>query len=143
MQWSARWSQDTPPDMDDVAEFTDSELFAKLNSFLQESYHAQPKLSYSKCSLQKGWNVKYQKGGKSLCTLYPMMGYFIALVVIGQKEEAEASLLMPQCSSYTKRLFDTTPFSAGGKWLMINVTEPEILEDVKNLIKIRVSPKQV
>ncbi|WP_423245054.1 DUF3788 family protein [Heliorestis acidaminivorans] len=26
-------------------------------------------MTYSKCSAQPGWNVKYKKSGKSLCTL--------------------------------------------------------------------------
>jgi hypothetical protein len=38
--------------------------------------------------------VKYQNSGKSLCTLYPMEGYFIALVVIGAKEEEEVEMAL-------------------------------------------------
>jgi len=32
--------------------------------------------------MQKGWNVKYQKSGKSLCTLYPEQDSFTVLIVI-------------------------------------------------------------
>ena len=70
-----------------------------------------------------------------------MEGFFIALVTIGNKELTETELLMPVCTKYIQELYQTVPFSLGGKWLMINVTEKEILEDTKNLIKIRVAPK--
>jgi hypothetical protein len=77
--------------------------------------------------MKPGWNVKYQKSGKSLCTLYPMEGFFIALVVIGNKESFEAELMLPLLSSYTQSLYQNTAFSAGGRWLMINVTDQTIL----------------
>ncbi|KAB2952754.1 DUF3788 family protein [Heliorestis acidaminivorans] len=36
---------------------------------MEEAYQAKPHITYSKCSAQPGWNVKYKKSGKSLCTL--------------------------------------------------------------------------
>jgi len=70
-----------------------------------------------------------------------MESYFITLVVVGAREEAEAELLMPLCSDYTQKLYEQTAFSAGGRWLMMNVTDEKVLEDAKNLIKLRVKPK--
>jgi hypothetical protein len=70
-----------------------------------------------------------------------MNGYFIALIVIGNKEVPDTELFLPMCSRYVQDLYKKTSFSCGGRWLMINVTDKEILEDVKNLIKIRVKPK--
>ena len=93
--------------------------------------------------MQRGWNLKYQKGGKSLCTLYPMENYFIALIVIGNKEMHEAELFIPVSSKYTQDLYQKTAYSAGGRWLMMNVTDRKILDDAINLIKIRVNPKAI
>ena len=70
-----------------------------------------------------------------------MEGYFIALVVIGNKEINETELILPSCSEHIQDLYKNSPFSLGGKWLMINVTDKKILEDVEMLIKIRVLPK--
>lgn len=140
MAWKILYSQGSPPTLDAIAKFVNNELWERLTSFLQNTYHIQPKLSYSQCSLQPGWNVKYKKGGTSLCTLYPMEGYFIALVVVGQKEVHAVELEMSSYSKYTQRLYKDAPFSAGGCWLMIHVTEPGILDDVIRLIQIRVKP---
>lgn len=141
MEWRTLYSQSNPPVLDDISDYANTRLWQRLNSFLQNTYQIQPKLSYSQCSMQPGWNIKYQKSGKSLCTLYPMEGFFITLVVIGNKENFEAELMLPSFSKYTQSLYQNTAFSAGGRWLMINVTEPAILDDVINLIQIRVNPQ--
>lgn len=137
MEWIEAFPQSRQPTAEEIASFIGGDLWPELNRFLREDYHVEPSHSYSGCSAQPGWNVKYQKSGKSLCTLYPMEGFFIALVVVGNKEMAEAELSMPLCSEYTQEIFRQTAFSAGGKWLMLHVTSPQILEDVKRLIQIR------
>lgn len=96
-----------------------------------------PKMDYSKCSMQKGWNVKYKKGGRSIYTLYPMNGYFIVLIVIGAKEQFESEFAIESCSSYVRDIYNKTPFSCGGRWLMIEVKDMEVLEEVFKLIQIR------
>lgn len=141
MEWNQSFGKSDSPSFKDIGLFIGNELWEKLNSFLQDTCHVQPKLSYSQCSMQPGWNVKYQKNGKSLCTLYPMEGFFIALVVIGNKETHETELLLPSLSQYTQELYRSTAFSAGGRWLMINVAEPETLSDVLTLIQIRAKTK--
>jgi hypothetical protein len=141
MEWNALYDQSNPPSLDDISKYVNSALWEKLNSFLQNNYHIQPKLSYSRCSMQPGWNVKYQKSGKSLCTLYPREDFIIALVVIGNKESHEAELMLASFSEYTQSLYQNTVFSAGGRWLMINITEPAILKDVICLIQMRIKSK--
>ncbi|WP_283606466.1 DUF3788 domain-containing protein [Faecalispora anaeroviscerum] len=137
MEWTQLYGPDRQPSAAEIAEYSNNPLWGEINRFLQQNYEAQPSYSYSSCFAQPGWNVKYQKGGRSLCTLYPMDGYFIALVVIGAAEQAEAELLMPMCDRYTQELFSNTAFSAGGRWLMMGVTSEAILEDVKYLIQTR------
>jgi len=135
--WSERYNQSNEPTMANISNFVNNELWDELCKFIETSYACLPRIEYSKCSMQRGWNVKYKKGGKSLCTLYPMEGFFIALVVIGEKEQLEAEFLMTNCSDYIQKLYHNTPFSCGGRWLMIEITKQEILDDVMELIQIR------
>ena len=137
MEWINLYGPDRQPGAAEIARYINSSLWEEMNHFLQENYETQPDYSYSGCSAQPGWNVKYQKAGRSLCTLYPMDGYFIALVVIGAKEQTEAELLMPMCDSDTQKLFANTAFSAGGRWLMISVTNEAVLQDAERLIQLR------
>ena len=99
-------------------------------------------MSYSKCAAQPGWNIKYQKSGKSLCTLYPMEGYFIGLVVVGAKEEEEVEMALGTFTPYVQELYRKSSFSCGGRWLMIEVKNISVLQDIKSLIAIRVRPKK-
>ncbi len=139
MEWCELYGRVHQPAYENFSEYVNCDLWLELNSYLQETYHIPPKIEYSGCSMQKGWNIKYRKGGKSLCTLYPMQGYFIALAVIGEREINEAQLLMPLCSEYTQNLFKQTVSGYSGKWMMIDVKKPDVLHDVKKIIELRVS----
>ncbi len=141
MLWSELYGSEIEPDDKNIESYINSSLWNDMNSYLKETYSVEPVKSYSKCSAQRGWNIKYKKASKSLCTLYPMEGYFIALVVIGAKEQTEAELYLNAATDYVKSLYEKTPFSAGGRWMMINVTDEDILKDVKRLIEIRRSVK--
>ena len=145
MEWSLIYGSDRQPDNEDITDFIGkgAPLWAGLKTYLEHTYGVPSKMSYSKCSAQPGWNMKYQKSGKSLCTMYPMEGYFIALIVIGTKEETEveSAAALGRFTPYMTELYRRTAFSCGGRWLMIQVTDREILEDVKKLITIRVRPK--
>ena len=91
MSWVNLYSADRQPTKAEIAEYIANPLWDEMNDFLRKNYKVEPSYSYSACSGQPGWNIKYQKAGRSLCTLYPMSGYFIALVVIGAKEQVEAA----------------------------------------------------
>lgn len=144
MEWSELYGSSREPDDENIRAFIGASepLWKELKSYLEDTYQVSSKMSYSKCSAQPGWNVKYRKGGKSLCTLYPVKDCFIVLVVIGTREEAEveAAVTLGVFSDYLCRLYQGTAFSCGGRWLMISVTDQAVLEDVKRLIAIRVKP---
>ncbi len=85
--------------------------------------------------------MKYKKGGRALCTLYPDEGAFTALISISANDMPEAELLLPTFSDYLRELYARTSEFNGARWLMIRVTDPRVLEDVKTLIRLRVAPK--
>jgi len=111
----------------------------ELVLFIESNYKTKRQMDYSACTAQPGWNVKYKKNGKSLCTLYPMPDFFVALVVVGAKEELEVKLAMEAgvFTDYVKGLYQNTGTSSMGKWLMIEVKSKAVLNDLECLIKIR------
>lgn len=137
MDWNLLYSNVTPPTWEQVTEYIGSPLWAEFNERIQSAYQIKPCMEYSRCSMQAGWNIKYKKGGKSLCTLYPMQGYFIALVVVGSHELMEAEFLMPQCSDYVQTVFKNTKTGNRQKWLMLEVRDRGIMDDVFRLINLR------
>ncbi|MEL7565715.1 MAG: DUF3788 domain-containing protein [Dehalobacterium sp.] len=143
MRWNELYQGNTIPSDKDIEQYIGkgAPLWKDLLLYIEKIYRVKHKMSYSKCAAQPGWNVKFQKSGKSLCTLYPMKDYFIALVVVGAKEESEVELTLETFTPYVVNLYNRTSFSCGGRWLMIEVRDKAALDDVKSLIAIRVKPK--
>ena len=141
MTWYQYCGQSSEPNMETIQGFVKTPLFTELCKYIEEAYEVTPQLSYSSCSMQAGWNVKYKKGGKSLCVLYPMEGLFIALVVVGEKEMPMAEFEMLTCCPYIQELFKNTNYYNGTKWLMIEMRDEQCLEDTKKLIRLRRTPK--
>jgi AraC family transcriptional regulator len=71
-----------------------------------------------------------------------MEGFFIALVVIGERERNETETELLTMTGYTQRLYENTAQSMGQRWLMIHVIDDGILNDVKRLIEIRRTSKK-
>ena len=145
MLWSELFGSEQQPSENQIVEFVDTNLWVYLGNHLQQTYNVSPKMFYSCCSMDKGfwkgWNIKYKKSGKSLCTLYPKQGCFVTLVPVGAKEAAEAELLIPLCDKYTQDLYSQTKSGINGKSLALNVTSKNILRDVKELIALRARVK--
>ncbi len=51
-------------------------------------------------------------------------------------------MALPGFSEYTQRLYHATKPGMGQRWLMIEVTDEGILEDVRRLIEIRRTSKK-
>ena len=137
MDWNVLYSKEKSPSLEQVAEYINNSLWTDFNNRIQSTYRTRPWMEHGRCSMQAGWNIKYKKGGKSLCTLYPMQGYFIVLVVVGSREFTEAEFLMPQCSDYVQTVFKNTKTGNGQKWLMLDVRDREIMDDVFRLINLK------
>lgn len=136
-------NRDIQPDKNQLIDLVGSPLFEELLNHIEEEYKVLPEYSYSGCSLQPGWNVKYKKSGKALCTIYPLEGEFIVLIVVGQKEKDEVEFKLGSFSNYTKNLYENTKEGMGQRWLMIEVKDEATLQDVKELIAIRRNSKGV
>ncbi len=124
------------PDANEVRIYVGSPLWDDLCAHLENEYGAKCIMEYSRCAVP-GWNFKYRKSGRALCTLYPMEGFFIALVVIGEREKNETELLLPSLSKYLRTLYHDTKSGMGQKWLMIEVKDKLVLEDVKRCVAVR------
>ena len=68
----------------ELKDFASTTLFDDLDGYLRVTHKIKPKIAYSSCAMDnniwRGWHIKYQKSGKSICTLYPQDGYFMVLI---------------------------------------------------------------
>lgn len=139
--WALQFPMDRKPSMEELDQYADNPLWLEFRQYLKDAYGAEPRMDYSRCGLEPGWNVKFKKGSKSLATVYLRPGYVTAMVSVAPKDEDAAERVLLTCTEYTKALYRNTASSKMGRWLMIDLTSPEILEDLKALLALRVKPR--
>lgn len=139
MTWNQVYPKGDPPNLSEISDYIQTPLWDALCTHLESIYAVTPTVEHSRCSGAPGWNLKYKKGGRALCTLYPAQGFFTCMVSVGSKEVMEAELLLGGCTEYVQTLYQATKPFNGGRWLMIGITSAEILEDVKMLISLRMN----
>ncbi len=126
----------TPSEIGSYIGGTAEVLWLELNHYIEDRFKVKPKFAYSTCSGKPGWNLKYQKSGKALCTLYPEKGRFIVLVVVtltfveSLHESGYANPLIWEVIEEAK------PFNKT-KWLMIPVEDRAWLESTLELIDLK------
>lgn len=130
--------RNTRPTLEELADYINNPLFLSFCSQVKALYACPESIEYSSCSMEKGWNVKFKKSGKTLCTIYPREGYFTAMVVIGPKEKERVEALLPDCSSALQELYWQTREGNGQRWLMIDLEDDdELYQEAFQLIHIR------
>ena len=126
------------PTLEEIAEYTHNPVFMDFCPEIKSIYQCKEKISYSSCSWEPGWNVKFNKSGKGLCTLYPKEGYFTALVVIGQREKQAIESILCECTPEVQTIYQQTKEGNGQKWLMIEIEDrDERYWDIFRFIGIR------
>lgn len=126
------------PHMEEICTVINNPLFQELCQYMETEYKALCKIEYSKDVWQRGWNIKFRKAGKSLCTVYPKEGYFTVLVVVSNKEREPVETLLPQMSDEIQTIYRETKEGNGQRWLMINLkVDGAVYSDVLKLIATR------
>ncbi len=78
MQWHEVFHGDQEPTEQQIKDFIATPLAGLIRSFNADLPDKTQK-TYSRCSMGDGywmgWNIKFQKSGKSLCTVYPKQGF--------------------------------------------------------------------
>jgi AraC family transcriptional regulator len=141
MQWSEMFTKENQPTESQIRDFVGCGLWDDLDSHLRQEYNVKPKVSHSSCAMDggmwKGWNVKYQKSGKSLCTLYPKQGYLQSLVPVSLQDIGEAELMLAMFTEYTQNLFKQSATGRHGMSLAFMAYDEAVLRDMKSLIALR------
>ena len=52
------------PDLQTISGYVGSPLWAEFLSRMESKHQCLPEPSYSRCSILKGWNLKYKKGSR-------------------------------------------------------------------------------
>lgn len=126
------------PAMEEISAYVRNPVFMGFCSEIKSTYKCNEKIEYSGCSWEKGWNVKFKKAGKSLCTIYPREGYFTVLLVVGKKEKPLVEEILPDCTEELQTIYHQTQEGNGQRWLMVDLEDQgRLYDDLLRLIRIR------
>lgn len=126
------------PTLEEFAEYINNPVFLSFCADIKTKHNCKEKIEFSSCSWEYGWNIKFKKSGKSLCTIYPREGYFTVLVVIGQKEKGAVEAVLQKFTPEVRDIYMQMKTGNGQKWLMINLEDKdERYSDIFQLIDIR------
>ena len=112
------------------------ELWLELTDYLEDKFRVKPKSAYSTCSGKPGWNIKYQKSDKALCTLYPENSKFIVLVVVTLPFIENLNNTGYSDPFVWEIIEEAKPFNKT-KWLMIPVEGRAEFESILELLHLK------
>ncbi|WP_041139386.1 DUF3788 domain-containing protein [Beduini massiliensis] len=125
------------PNLEETATYINNPLFQELCDYFDKTFHCLPQFHYSRCSMAKGWNLKFKKSSKNICTVYPCVGYFKVLIVIGRKEKEAFEKMLPSLSASFQMIYAETKEMMHQRWLMLSIEDSNQLEDLKKCILVR------
>lgn len=146
MEWIEIFPQERKPTMEDIAGYIGGDakkLWEGLMDYMETAYNVKPKLSYSVCSGKPGWNVKFQKSSQSFGTLYPEENSFSVFIVISYKLAPLMDAILPKLSPDIAELYrQAGDYMKLGKWMMFRINSASGVDDYKNIISVKMLPKQ-
>ena len=96
------------PVLEKIGEYVGNPVFMQFCLEVKETYNCSEKIEYSSCSMEPGWNIKFKKSGKTLCTIYPRELYFIVMIVVVRKEKEAVEAILPECTSRMQEIYHET-----------------------------------
>jgi hypothetical protein len=112
-------------------------LWEGLTQFIADNYPIPGKWSFG--GKNYGWNLWYRKSGKTLVTLYPQKGCFVAQIVLGRDQVEQALTL--QLGKNVGTVLTETPQLHDGRWLFIKVKTAKDVKDIQQLLQVKRRPR--
>lgn len=86
--------------------------------------------------------LKFKQGQKTILTIYIHDDKYTFLVIFGKKEREIFEATRNDFSQFTLNYYDNSKTFHDGKWMFIDVTTLEQLEEIKKLIQIKKKPNR-
>ena len=115
------------------------EVFDEMCKFIDDTY-----------LMDKAWNLggknwsyeyKFRKGGKTLCAFYFKDGV-LGLVIIFGKDERSKIENSDEFSSEFMKIYEDTHTYHDGKWMLFDLEDLSMFEDIKKALLIKRKPNR-
>lgn len=88
------------------------------------------------------YEYKFRKGGKTLCAFYFRDNTLGFMIIFGKGERTKVEEIRYELSSDVLETYDNAETFHDGKWVMFNITDTSIIEDLKKLLCIKRRPNR-
>jgi len=128
------------PTFEEMSQFTGemAPIWQRLTSELAERYDVEPERRFG--GKKYGWTLRYRRGGRTLCCVYPERGAVTALVVLGRKEVDKAIAAIDELSPSVQTVLTETEQFHDGRWLWLHIGSQEDAESVLRLVLCKRGP---
>lgn len=118
---------------------TAKNLWLDIYEYIHMKYNDVPELIFF--TKNYGWAIRYRKGKKTLCYLFPERDAFSILIVLGSKEAEQVHAVKDQLNDAVRKVFESTEQFHDGRWMWIRVTETSDIASFKVLLSAKKSPR--
>lgn len=88
------------------------------------------------------YEYKFRKGGKTLCAVYFKNNTLGFMIIFGKDERIRFEEIRSGLSSEVLETYDNAETFHDGKWVMFDITNNSIIEDLKKLLFIKRKPNR-
>jgi hypothetical protein len=107
----------------------------ELRAAIEARYGLTGDLVYG--GIKYGWQYHYRAASRTLCDLYPEVGSFTVLVVLGGQERLQVIGGIDQFGPGMHIMISSTPTYHDGQWLWIHIPAVATVQDVLLLLAIK------
>ncbi len=109
-----------------------------LRDEAEERFGMPPEVSFG--GAKYGWQIRYRKGGRTLCTLFPERDAVTVLIVLGAKEVAKVTSVLDTLSPAVREAFERAGQYADGRWMWPRVLAAKDVQSIGALLAVKRRP---
>lgn len=115
-------------------------VWSSLCQLIEQKYNMEQLWNHG----GKAWKYeyKYRRGGKTLCALYAKEQTIGFMVILGKDERTKFELQRKAFSNETLKIYDETTTFHDGKWLMFELKDTSLFNDMERLLSIKRKPNR-
>ena len=116
------------------------DLWTSLRQLIEQKYNMEQMWNHG----GKKWTYeyKYRRGGKTLCALYAKEQTIGFMVILGKDERTKFESMREMFSNAAQKIYDETTTFHDGKWLMFELKDTSLFNDIERLLSIKREPNR-
>ena len=116
------------------------DLWTSLHQLIEQKYNMEQMWNHG----GKKWTYeyKYRRGGKTLCALYAKEQTIGFMVILGKDERTKFESMREMFSNAAQKIYDETTTLHDGKWLMFELKDTSLFNDIERLLSIKRKPNR-